>query len=64
MRGKFGFWLVYAVAWLPFAVSYVTFFFGHLGRGFGDAITMALTGVVPAALPGVGVVVACDRLPW
>ena len=64
MRRKFGFWLVYAVAWLPFAVSYVTFFFGHLGRSFGDAITTSLTGVVPAALLGVGVVAACDWIPW
>jgi hypothetical protein len=46
------------------ATSYVTFFVGHQGRTFSEAITTSLTGVIPAALLGVGVVAICDRLSW
>jgi hypothetical protein len=64
VRRSFGFWFVYAVAWLPFAASYVTFFAGHLRWTFLDAVITSLTGVIPAALLGVGVVAVCDRFPW
>jgi sensor histidine kinase YesM len=64
VRRSFGFWFVYALAWLPFAASYVTFYVGHLGRTVADGITTSLTGVIPAALLGIGVVAICDRFPW
>jgi TRAP-type mannitol/chloroaromatic compound transport system permease large subunit len=64
VRRKFGFWLVYAVAWLPFAASYANYFFRHLGQPLGQAVMASLTGVVPAALLGMGVVAICDRLQW
>jgi len=64
MRRRFGFWLVYALAWVPLATSYVTFHAGHLGEPLDHAITKSLTGVLPAASLGALVVALCERLPW
>lgn len=64
MRKSFRFWLIYTVAWLPFATSYFTLFRSHLGRSAFESIKGSLFNVVPAALFGVGIVIACRRLPW
>jgi hypothetical protein len=64
VRRSFAFWLVYAVAWLPLATSYVKFFVAHHGWTFSNAVATSLTGVIPAALLGAGVVAICDRFPW
>src|SRR5437867_3545235 len=64
MRRRFRFWLIYGVAWLPFAASYFALFVTHLGRPFFDALKGSLFNVLPAALFGVGVVIACQHLPW
>jgi signal transduction histidine kinase len=64
VRKRFGFWLVYAVAWLPFAASYTTYYVRHLGRPLSEAVLTSLTGILPAALLGVGVIALCARLPW
>jgi hypothetical protein len=64
MRRGFSFWLVYAVAWLPYAASYVSLFVSHLGRSFLGGIKESVFNVLPAALLGVGVVAACESLPW
>jgi two-component sensor histidine kinase len=58
------FWFVYFLAWIPFAASYTNFFTSHAGLAFSKALSIALLGVCPGALLGVGVVVACERLPW
>src|SRR5262249_42509507 len=64
MRGRLRFWLVYGIAWLPYAASYVTLFVSHLGQTFLSAVKGSLFNVLPAALLGVGVVAVCERLPW
>src|SRR6266446_969628 len=64
MRKSFRFWLIYSVAWLPYAASYVALFVSHLGRTFFEAIKGSIFNVLPAALLGVGVVAICQRLPW
>lgn len=64
MRRRFRFWLVYSIAWLPYAASYVTLFVSHLGRSFPEALKGSLFNVIPAALTGVGVVAVCRRLTW
>lgn len=64
MRKRLGFWLVYAVAWLPFLTSYTTYYFRHLGRPLSEAVLTSLTGIFPAALLGIGVIAICVRLPW
>jgi len=64
MRKSFRFWLIYSVAWLPYAASYVTLFVSHLGRTFFGAIKGSILNVLPAALLGVGVVAVSQRLSW
>jgi len=64
MRKAFRFWLVYGIAWLPFAAIYFSLFVAHLGRSLLDAFKGSLFNVVPAALFGAGIVVACRHLPW
>jgi signal transduction histidine kinase len=56
-------WTLYAAAWLPMLAAY----FGAIlagGDTARDAILLALHNVVPAALSGIGVVIACARIPW
>src|SRR6267378_2273638 len=64
MRKSFRFWLVYSIAWLPYAASYMALFITHLGRTFFEAIKGSILNVLPAALLGVGVVAVCQRLHW
>jgi signal transduction histidine kinase len=56
--------LIYAIAWLPYAASYVTLFVNHLGRTFFGAITGSILNVLPAAFLGVGVVAVSQRIRW
>src|SRR5882724_165229 len=64
MRRSFRFWLIYAIAWLPYAASYVTLFVSHLGQSFPSAIKGSIVNVLPAALLGVPVVALSGRMPW
>jgi len=64
MRKSFRFWLVYGVAWLPYAASYMTLFLTHLGRTFFEATKGSIINVLPAALLGIGVVGISKRLRW
>jgi len=57
------FWLVYCLAWLPYAVSYVAVFVQQ-GSSLRSAIPDALTNIVSAAVLGIGVLAVCRRLPW
>lgn len=56
-------WTLYAAAWLPMLAAY----FGAIlagGDSAPDSFLLALHNVVPAALAGIGVVMACARIPW
>jgi len=64
MRKGPGFWSVYVLAWIPLAASYTTFYASHFGESFSGALATSLIGVTPGVLLGVGVVAACERLPW
>jgi two-component sensor histidine kinase len=64
MRRPFRFWLVYSVAWLPYAASYMSLFLTHLGRTFAGAIKGSILNVLPAALLGVGVVAVSRGVRW
>src|SRR5712664_2649338 len=64
MRKSFRFWLIYSVAWLPYAASYMTLFLTHLGRTFIEAVKGSILNVLPAALLGIGVVAVSQRLRW
>ena len=58
------FWLVYAAAWLPFAIVHFAIVVALGARPLGAAVLYALLTVGVAGLLGVGVVWACERLPW
>jgi sensor histidine kinase YesM len=64
MPRRYRFWLVYAIAWLPYATSYASFFTSHLGRTLSGAVKESIFNVLPAALLGIAVVAACQRLDW
>lgn len=57
------FWLVYCLAWLPYAVSFVAIFIQQ-GTTLGPAIIDGLINVISAAVLGVGVLWLCERLTW
>lgn len=59
----FRFWLVYTLAWLPYAISYVGIFLQQ-GSELSSAIEDALVNVISAALLGLAVLWVCRRLPW
>jgi sensor histidine kinase YesM len=63
MKRRFRFWLVYCLAWLPYAFSYVAVFIQQ-GSSPGAAIADAATNVMTAAVLGIGVLWLCERLPW
>lgn len=63
MKKGFRFWLVYCLAWLPYAVSYAGVFLQQ-GSSLRAAIIDALINVISAAVLGVGVFWVCQRLPW
>jgi sensor histidine kinase YesM len=63
MNRGFRFWLVYTIAWLPCAASYVAIFVQQ-GSSLGSAITDALINVVSAAAIGLAIFWLCSRLPW
>lgn len=56
-------WTLYAAAWLPMLAAY----FGAIMAGGGSVracLTLALNNTLPAAVVGIGVVHACERIPW
>lgn len=57
------FWLVYTIAWLPCAVSYVAVFIEQ-GSTVGSAIADALSNVMSAAVLGLLVFWVCRHLLW
>ena len=63
MKRRFRFWLVYCLAWLPFAFSYVAVFIQQ-GSSPGAAIRDAASNVITAAVLGIGVLWVCRRLTW
>ena len=63
-KKSFRFWLIYSVAWLPYAASYAAVFVSHLGSSFVTAVKDALFNIVPAAMLGVAVVGLCRSFQW
>jgi len=63
MNRPLRFWLVYSLAWFPYAASYVAVFVQE-GSSFPVAVSDALSNVVSAAILGVGVIWLSERLPW
>ncbi|HST60812.1 MAG TPA: histidine kinase, partial [Longimicrobium sp.] len=64
MRRSPRFWLVYASAWLPYAVLYFLIFVSD-GRGtVPHAVADMLSNVGTAAVLGVGALAATERMRW
>jgi signal transduction histidine kinase len=61
-KRSFRFWLIYSLAWLPYAASYVAVFVSHLNASYLTAVKDALFNIIPAALLGAGVVASCRRI--
>jgi sensor histidine kinase YesM len=63
MKRGLRFWLIYAIAWLPYWASYIAIFVQQ-GSSVGSAISDASSNVISAAALGVGVLWFCRRWPW
>lgn len=64
MRRSRGFLLVYAAAWLPYAVFYVAIAIAFSSASLGAKVTAATLVVIAAAVLGLGVLAFCDAMPW
>ena len=58
------FWLVYASAWLPYAVLYFLIFLSEGRSTVPDALADVLSNVGTAAVLGLGALAATDRMRW
>ncbi|NNE68391.1 MAG: histidine kinase [Pyrinomonadaceae bacterium] len=58
------FFLIYCLAWVPYAISYIAVFLTESTLGFLDLILMMSLSIVPAAILGIGVVGLCNKFDW
>lgn len=58
------FFLIYCLAWVPYAISYIAVFLTESTLGFLDLVLMMSLSVVPAAVLGIGVVRLCNKFDW
>ena len=58
------FFLIYCLAWVPYALSYIAVFLTESTLGFLDLVLMMSLSVVPAAILGIGVVSLCNKFDW
>lgn len=56
--------LIYSLAWLPYAASYIAVFLYQGRDRFDDALFIALRNIVPAAALGLTVIWLCNRFDW
>lgn len=64
MRHGRAFRVIYAAAWCPYAISFFLIFASDPGASAGVALVSMLESIVPAALLGLVVIRACERMPW
>src|SRR5690242_4306876 len=58
------YWLIYAGAWVPYALSYFVIFVAQADITSTSAAVSTLDNILPAAVLGIGVMQVCDHLPW
>ena len=58
------FWLGYALAWTPYAISYVAVFISQSNLGITTQLVSMARNIIPAALLGIGVLLFCNRVTW
>jgi sensor histidine kinase YesM len=61
MNRNFQFWLIYSLAWIPYAVGYAVVFITHIKLNATLAVLHSIYNIVPAALLGVGVIWICRK---
>lgn len=61
MKKNVQFWLIYALAWIPYALGYATVFAVQSNVGFVRAAINSAYNILPAALLGIGAVWVCRR---
>ena len=63
MKRGIRFWLAYALAWVPYAASYIVIFLQQ-GSSLNSAVIDALINVISAAVLGLLVLWVCGHLSW
>lgn len=58
------FWLIYALAWIPYALTYGAVFLTQAEARPIGLLAAIGRNIIPAALLGLGVIWICNRLPW
>jgi signal transduction histidine kinase len=61
MNRNFQFWLIYSLAWIPYALGYGVVFITHIKLNVANAALDSIFNILPAALLGVGVVWICRK---
>jgi sensor histidine kinase YesM len=61
MNRSFQFWLIYCLAWVPYAIGYVVVFITHVKLSATRAILDSVHNILPAALLGVLVIRICRK---
>lgn len=59
MKKNFQFWLIYALAWLPYTLGYAAVFAAQSNAGLARAALDSTQNILPAALLGVGAIWIC-----
>lgn len=58
------FWLIYGLAWIPYALSYVVVFITQGTSGTSTIIYTVLQNIIPASILGLAVIWICNKLNW
>ncbi len=61
MKRNLQFWLIYALAWVPYALGYAAVFASQSNAGLGRAALNSAHNILPAAFLGVAAVWICGR---
>ena len=58
------FWLIYSLAWIPYALTFAAVFLSQSPINFADLLTTVGRSVISAAILGVFVILVCNRIDW
>ncbi|NNF00165.1 MAG: hypothetical protein HKN25_14190, partial [Pyrinomonadaceae bacterium] len=58
------FWLIYSLAWIPYALTYIVIFITQSTYGVFALLFAMGRNIIPVAILGVGVIWICNRIDW
>ena len=64
IKFSYRFWLIYFLAWIPYALSYIAVFLTQLDTGIFSIFRSMLRNILPAALLGICIIWVLNRINW